>query len=140
MTPDEMKSFVAGFLEEVWNRGDLAAADRYLAPEYVIRHDPGDPWDGATLDRDGFRDRLIKSRAPFPDQRFSIVDAVAEDGRVAVAWRWSGSHQGEVAGIPPTGRTISMSGITFYYIVNGRLTGHWQEVDRLGMFRQLTAG
>ena len=45
-----------------------------------------------------------------------------------------------MAGFPPTGRVLRMSGITIYYFDGGgRLTGHWQMVDRLGVFQQLAA-
>ena len=30
------------FIAEVWNAGDVDASDRYIAPKYTIRHDPGD--------------------------------------------------------------------------------------------------
>src|SRR6516225_4620047 len=40
---------LANFMESVWNQGDAAAVDRFLADQYVIHSDPGDPWEGATL-------------------------------------------------------------------------------------------
>lgn len=66
------------FVELVWSRGDAAAVDRFLADESVIYSDPGDPWDGATLSREGFRARLLTSRAAFPDLRFEIAETIAE--------------------------------------------------------------
>lgn len=60
------------FIERVWNQGDAGAAEDYLAPAYTIHHDPGDPWENRTLDLAGFQDRLRQSRAPFPDQCFTI--------------------------------------------------------------------
>jgi hypothetical protein len=40
------------FMQQVWNEGDARAVDSFLADEYVIHSDPGDPWDGQTLSRD----------------------------------------------------------------------------------------
>lgn len=139
MTPAEMQDFLARFLDEVWNRSDLASIDRYIAPAYTIRRDSGDPWDGRTLDRALYRERLQVSRAPFPDQRFVIEEIIAEPERAAIAWRWSATHLGDLPGFPASGKTISMTGMTIYYIADGLLTGHWQEVDRLGVFRQLAS-
>lgn len=139
MSPAAVIDLVARFLEDVWNKGDVAAVDRYIADAYTIRHDPHDPWDGKTLDRAGYRERLAVSRAPFPDQRFDIIDAAALDDRVATAWLWKGTHLGDLPGFPASRRLITMSGITFYYVEGARLTGHRQEIDRLGVFRQLTA-
>jgi len=65
---------------------------------------------------------------------------LADNNAVAVSWLWHGTHLGEIAGFPPTGKPIRMSGITIYYFdEHDRLTGHWQIVDRLGVFQQLAA-
>jgi len=127
------------FLERVWNQGDIDAADEYIAPSYVIRHDPGDPWDGRTLDIEGFKERVRVSRAPFPDQRFKIEDMIPGDGRVAVSWLWQATHQGDVPGFPANGKTIVMSGVTVYSFISRKISGHWQVCDRLGVFQQLSA-
>jgi steroid delta-isomerase-like uncharacterized protein len=126
------------FLEEVWNEGDEAAVDRYLASAYVIQHDPHDPWHGKTLSRDEFKQRLRAARTPFPDQRFTVVHSAAEGDRVAVCWTWAATQTGDIPGVAATGRRITMTGITFYFFdAEDRLAGHWQAVDRLGVMMQL---
>lgn len=137
MSSSSRKARLALFLDTVWNRGDEDAADGFLADRYVIRHDPGDPWHGQTLDASLFKARLRQSRAPFPDQRFHVLRMVEEGDTVAVAWTWQGTHSGEMAGFPASGRVVTMTGTTLYDFEGDRLTGHWQEVDRLGVFRQL---
>jgi hypothetical protein len=96
----DRKEILARFMEEVWNGGDEAAVDRYLAPASAIEHDPGDPWHGKTLSREDFKHRLRTSRAPFPDQRFTIVHSASEGDRVAIAWTWTATHQGDMPGFP----------------------------------------
>jgi steroid delta-isomerase-like uncharacterized protein len=133
------KEILGRFIEDVWNRGDLDAASAYVAAAYTIGHDHGDPWHGRTLDPAQFRERLELARAPFPDQRFETVEMIAEDNRVVMTWLWSGTHAGAVAGYPPTGRRITMSGATVYrFDADDRLTGHWQIKDALGVFQQLS--
>ena len=131
---------LATFMELVWNQGDATAVDGFLAEEYVIQSDPGDPWDGATLSRDGFKQRLLSSRAPFPDLRFDITGSVAEGDRVAIAWRMHGTHTGPMGPYPPTGRRIDVQGMTLYYFRDGRITGHRQVVDRVAVAQQLGLG
>ena len=132
------KTRLTDFFEQVWNQGDETVVPDYLAPQYTVRHDPGDPWHGETLDQAGFCARLRAGSAPFPDQRFVIQRMMAEGDTVAVAWTWRGTHAGNVGGFAPTGRVICMTGMTLYdFDARDRLTGHWQEVDRLGVFRQL---
>lgn len=134
------KGQLASFLEEVWSLGDIDACDRYVGDQYVIRHDPGDPWNGMTLDREGLKDRVRRSRAPFPDQRFHIQSMLEDGGSVAVAWTWTATHLGDFPGFPATNQPLEMSGLTIYeFDERGLISGHWQVSDRLGIFQQLQA-
>jgi predicted ester cyclase len=56
---------------------------------------------------------------------------------VVVRWTNPGTHVGEFAGIPPTGRAFSIAGIDIYRVVDGRLSEHWHVVDQLAMLGQL---
>ena len=44
-----------------------------------------------------------------------------------------------VAGLPATGRSIEVAGLTIYYFADEKLTGHHQVVDRLAVLQQLGA-
>lgn len=134
------KDLLSRFITEVWSNGDIDACDRYIAAKYTIHHDPGDPWDKRELDLAGYKERVTLSRAPFPDQSFAIQDLVGEGQKVAVSWLWAATHKGDIPGFPATGRRINMSGMTLYSFEEGRLTGHWQITDRLGVFMQLRQG
>ncbi len=125
------------FIERVWNSGDLTAVDEFLAETYTIHSDPGDRWDGQTLTRDGFRERLTISREPFPDLRFQLGDLVSEGDRVAACWTMQGTQTGPLGGRPATHLGIRVHGMTVYYFQDGRITGHRQVVDRLGVAQQL---
>jgi len=95
-----------------------------------------DPLPGQGAGRDGVLDRysmLIDALAP----QFTIEDVIAEGDRVVVRWTNSGTHVGEFAGIPPTGRAFSIAGIDIYRVVEGRLAEHWHVVDQLAMLGQL---
>ena len=139
--PDSIRQRrLTDFLDRVWSMGDGDAVDAFLADSYTIHNDPGDPWEGQTLTRDGFRERLATSRAAAPDQRFHPVHMAESGDAVAVAWHWTGTHTGHGPGLPPpTGRALAMTGATFYFFdADHRLTGHWQIADRLGIYRQIT--
>ena len=131
---------LADFMESVWNRGDASAVDRFLADAYRIHSDPGDPWDGATLSPEGFKERLRSSRAPFPDLRFEIDETITEGDRVAIAWHMRGTHTGPLGLYPATGRRIDVPGMTVYYFRDGWITGHRQVVDRVAVAQQLALG
>ncbi|HOB14012.1 MAG TPA: ester cyclase [Novosphingobium sp.] len=132
------KRRLSDFISRVWDNGDLDAVDADLADTYTIHHDPGDPWDGQVLDRAGFKDRVAKSRAAFPDQHFDIQALIAEGDSVVMTWLWTATHTGDLPGFPATGRPVRMSGATVYgFDQDLRLTGHWQITDRLGVYQQL---
>lgn len=139
-TRDRRKQLLSEFIRHVWDDGDAEKAGSFIAEAYTIHHDPGDPWDGRTLDRAEFEDRVRTSRAAFPDQRFNVQGLFADGDSVVMTWLWEGTHRGDLAGFAATGRTICMSGATVY-IFDGddRLTGHWQITDRLGVVQQLQA-
>jgi steroid delta-isomerase-like uncharacterized protein len=124
-------------MADVWDAGDVEAVDRYLAEEYTIFSDPGDPWDGQTLSRERFTDRLLASRGPFPDLRFEITEVISEGDRVAISWEMRGTQSGPMGERPPSSRAIRAQGMTIYYFVEGRIAGHRQVVDRLTVGRQL---
>ncbi len=134
---DTAKKILTRFLQEVWTEGNLDAVDKYIAPRYTIRHDPGDPWEKKELDLAGFKERVRLSRAPFPDQCFEIQGLFADGDAVVVTWLWTGTHLGDIPGFPATGKPISMSGASVYYFDGDLLTGHWQITDRLGVYQQL---
>ena len=134
------KDLVRQFLDEVWNTGNIQAFGRYIAPRYTIHHDPGDPWDKRELSLEQYMRRVTVSRAPFPDQSFTVLETFAETDKVAITWTWNATHQGDIPGFPATGNAINMSGATIYYVDSGKFTGHWQISDRLGVFMQLRQG
>lgn len=137
--PSPAEAAVAILMEHVWTRGDAEAARAVLAPAYTIHHDPGDAWEGRTLTPDAYVARVNQSRAPFPDQAFTVLHSAVHGETVALAWSWSATHTGDLPGFPATGRTITMTGSTFYFTADGKVTGHWQIADRLSVFRQLQA-
>lgn len=131
------KQLVTDFIQVVWNDGNVDACDRFLAPCYVIHSDPGDPWNGQTLTISAFKERLRVSRAPFPDQRFTIDTMLEESGMVTIAWRWTGTFLADIPGFTATGKPVTTSGITIYHTNGDRITGHQQVTDRLSVFQQL---
>jgi predicted ester cyclase len=58
-----------------------------------------------------------------------------------VAYRWtaSGTHEGELMGIPPTGDRMTITGTAIARISVGRIEEGWQNFDALGMMQQLGA-
>ena len=124
-------------LYETWSKDDFWELDSLIAEKYTIFSDPGDAWEGQTLDLGTYRNRLLYSRWAFPDLVFDVMQLIAERDRVAVIWKASGTHLGDLRGLPATGKRLGFSGQTLYLIQDGKAAGHWQVIDRLGFIQQL---
>lgn len=137
VTLQKNKNAIVKLIEEVWSKGNLEIVDQLVAPQYTIKHDPGDPWEGKTIDLPTFKARVQMSRHIFPDQKFYIEDLICDDDKVAVSWSFTGTQKESLPQLPATNKTVKISGLTIYYLLNGKITGHWQVFDRLGLLGQL---
>jgi len=118
--------------EEVWHQGDLGRIDDLFTADFV-RHDPGRELRGTEQNR-----QFISGlRAAFPDLHFTVEDQIAAGDKVAVRYRFRGTHLGDFLGMPPTGKQVSYSGILIYRIADDRIAEQWTEFDLLGFLRQL---
>ena len=81
----------------------------------------------------------LASYEAFSDLKRPVEDLVAEGDKVVARWTSIGTHDGSFQGIPPTGKTITTSGITVFRLENGKIVKEWSESDMLGMLQQLGA-
>jgi steroid delta-isomerase-like uncharacterized protein len=135
MSTIETTSVVHRIVEAI-NRGDDARVDELFAGHYVD-HDPARP--GAEPGPAGVRQAWAILRRAFPDLQVAVHDTVAEGALVAVRGEMTGTHQGDLMGLPATGRQARISVIDFSRIVAGRVTERWAQSDALGLLRQLGA-
>ncbi len=84
-----------------------------------------------------FKQLLSVYITAFPDARFTVEDEIAEGERVASRYTFRGTHQGELMGIPPTGKSVTVTGMIINRIVNGQSEEGWLNFDALGMLQQL---
>ena len=88
------------------NTGDLDAADELMALDHV-NHDPTAP--DVPPGSEGVKQLIGMYRAAFPDLRFHTGEMFAVNGRVAHRWTFTGTHEGEMMGVEPTGRRVEVS-------------------------------
>ena len=87
-----------------------------------------------------FREYYAAMRVAVPDARYEVDDLIAEGDRVVVRWRLLGTHEGEFAGIAPTGRAIVLRGIAIYRVEAGKLMERWVVSDLHGVLEESAAG
>lgn len=85
------------------------------------------------------KDHIRQAEAAFPSYEVIAHQMVAEDDAVAVRCTVRGTHQGEFAGIPATGRQISSDFMIFYRVADGRIAEHWMQLNVPDIIGQLTA-
>ncbi len=129
---DANKALIAAHFEAIWT-GDDAAIRAQLADGFFDHAaPPGTPQSTAAV-----IEWARPMRAVFPDMKVTIDQAVAEGELVAVHATWRGTQKGVFHGIPPTGRTISFTGMVFWRIVEGKIAGRWAHIDFASAIRQL---
>ncbi|MEU3525426.1 ester cyclase [Streptomyces sp. NPDC038707] len=108
-----------------------------LLDEDVHSRDPMNPQD--TIGLDHARAEFRMWRAAF-DFAFTVEDVLADGDRACARWSWRGTHRGDFLGIAPTGRRVSMTGMTlFRFGAAGKITELWWQHDQLGLMQQLGA-
>ena len=131
-TTEVNKHLIRSLLAEI-DRGNDNVAEAYYSAEYVdhtptsVRRQAG---------RDGLGGTFAALRRAFPDTRHTIEDLVAEGDRVVARVSARATHTGDLFGHAPTGRVVSLTSITIYRIVDGRIAERWSE-HGLGLLEQL---
>ena len=132
---EENKALVRRVVEEAWNRGNLEVIDEIFAPDYtehILRP-------GQEAGIEGYKARVLTTRAAFPDLVCDVQDLIAEDDRIALRYTLRGRHDGELAGIPASGQRMSSDGMAFARFQNGRIVERWQVHDELALLQQIGA-
>jgi steroid delta-isomerase-like uncharacterized protein len=134
VSAEENKALARRVIEEMFNEGNLDVADEILAPDYVD-HDPSSPQE--IRGPEGLKAFVGMARSAFPDTHIRIEEQVAEGDLVATRYVVSGTQEGEMEGIPPTGNRVEFSGISIDRFSGGKLAETWDNYDALGMMQQL---
>lgn len=124
-------------ISEVWNQGDFSNLPNLISGNYTIISDPGDPWDGQSIDLKTFEKRVCYTRNAFPDIHFQMDEFVEGDDVIVLRWTMTGTHLGDLPRLPATRKPFRITGMTFYILTNGQISGHRQNFDQLGFLAQI---
>jgi predicted ester cyclase len=121
------KALVESFVEEVFNKHDKSAAEKYFAKE--------NPPAGS----EGFKQFLREFFIAFPDIHANIEHIVAENDLVVVFLNFTATHKGEYQGRPSTNKQVTTRSAGLYRIENEKIVEHWDVVDQLNLLQQTGA-
>lgn len=122
------RQFIAAFAA-----ADTRTLERIVA-EHMVDHNLAP---GQRQGRRGVLDAVETFRAAFPDLKITIESLVADEERVSVTGKMSGTNQGTLMGAPPTGKSASFAYMDMYAIAHGQIVEAWHVEDLAGMMRQL---
>jgi steroid delta-isomerase-like uncharacterized protein len=127
------KEIVRRFSDELWGQGNLAAGDQLLAVD-LIEHNP---LPGQASGREGHKQVVALFRSAFPDLHVVTEDLVEEGDRVVLRWKAEGTHRGDLMGLAPTGKRVTLTGIEILRINGGQIVERWAEDNGQAALAQL---
>ena len=132
MSIEDNKALMHRFWAEV-NKGNLAIWDEVCTHDYIYHGTTGDKT------REESKKHAAGLLTAFPDLNVTVDDMIAEGDYLAVRYTIRGTHKGDYAGITPTGKRITLSGIELDRLTGGKFVETWGISDTLGLMQQLGA-
>lgn len=129
----DLATFAAS-VNQAWNSHDIEQVLGFYSSEYV-GEDVGQAF--LLRGREGIRAMLENYWKAFPDLEFTMIDAVAQDSRVAIVWMAEGTHQGTIMNIPPTGHRVAVRGVSIVDVEDGLVVRGQYIWDLAGMLRHM---
>jgi steroid delta-isomerase-like uncharacterized protein len=136
MSMEENKAIVRRVNDEVWSEGRLDVIDKLIADDFVATV-VGAP--EQIRGPQGFREFVVMYRKAFPDLRITVDEQFAEGETVVTRWTATGTNEGELMGMPATGKQATTAGININRISGGKLVEGWGLFDQLGLLQQIGA-
>jgi steroid delta-isomerase-like uncharacterized protein len=133
VSPDDNKAILRTYVETIFNQKQVDRADDLVAPDYLDHA----ALPGQAPGLEGAKQKWAMYLAGIPDLRVTIEELVAEGDMVAVRRSYEGTHQGELLGIPATGKHLQLGGISIFRLAGGKIAEHWEQLDRLTLMQQL---
>jgi steroid delta-isomerase-like uncharacterized protein len=128
------KNIVTRYHEQVWNNGRLDLMEEFIAEDFGddnVRQIPGHN------SRDTLKASIGGALKALPDFQITLHDVIANGTKVVTRFTYTATHQGELMGIPATGKKLTVTGATIFRLENARITQFWNFNDNLGLMQQM---
>ncbi len=129
---EDNKALVGRYFELLAER-DWDSIEAMFHDDYVF-HMPAQP---APLPKDHYFDAVKMFQAAFPDIHHGVTETIAERDKVMVQMRITGTHQGDLMGVPASGASIDYGTIFVLQIADGQIIEGWAEADLMGLMQQI---
>jgi len=132
MATEETRKLAQRYLDtlnRVLSTGNLDLLDNIATADF-IEH-------GAGVGLDSWKKNVAASRSAFPDSQLTANAILADGDKAAIHATLRGTNLGELYGMPPTGKAISIDFIDIVRFQNGLAAERWMIADAMGMMTQL---
>ncbi|MDK1010860.1 MAG: ester cyclase [Actinomycetota bacterium] len=133
MDHDEQLQFVERFYNDLWNRFDKTVFAEILHPDICLRGSLGQTKAGFAE----FGDYIDYVQAFAPDFHNEVLATITEGDQTFARLSYTGTHQGEIFGIAPTGKRFEYVGAATFTFADGLIRDVWVLGDIHGLTRQL---
>jgi steroid delta-isomerase-like uncharacterized protein len=130
----ENEALVRRFFEEFCNERRAEVADEIIASDYVSHGPQAPPAEGP----EGVKARVGVYQESVHGH-WRVDELLCTGDRVVARWTGTGTHRGELMGIPPTGKSIEVDAISVFRIADGKIAEEWTVWDALGLLQQVGA-
>ncbi|MEP6468690.1 MAG: ester cyclase [Chloroflexota bacterium] len=134
MSTEQNKDVVRRFIDEVFVKCNVDAADELATPDFTPHS-----WPGVEPGIEKLKQGQRRVSAGLADVSMKIEDMIAEGDKVAVRLTAHARQEGEFMGLPASGREYTISETHIFRVSDGKVAEHWVNADMLGLMRQLGA-
>jgi steroid delta-isomerase-like uncharacterized protein len=132
---EQNKTVVRRVIDEIVNQGNVDLISELVSPQYSYF----EPTVGSLRGHEGYNQIVAIYRTAFPDMTLTIDEQIAEGDKVVTRFTAEGTHHGELLGVAPTGKHVSVQGVVISRIEDGQIVEDFETFDVHGMLRQLDA-
>ena len=134
----DLKAIVRGMYAGINDNADVAAlAEQYLT-EDVVEHEEMPGFEGLA-GRERAEAQIGAILSAFSDLRFNIDDVVHEGDRVAARGTITGTHTGEMMGLPASGNKVDIPFMDVFRFRGDKISDHWGVTDTGALMMQIGA-
>ncbi len=128
---EENKALIRRWIEE-FDKKNFAIVEEMATPTAIFYYPGNEPWNRET------QQAFFKAfSSAFSDHRHTIDEQIAEGDEVVTRFTIRGTHNGDLQGIAPTGKQVTIEGTMIDHMVGGRIQEHRVFYDMLGLLQQL---
>ena len=128
---EENKALIRRWAEE-FDKKNFAKVEEMATPSATFYYPGSEPWN-----REAQLDFFKAFSAAFPDHQHTMDEQIAEGDKVVTRFTLRGTHNGDLQGIAPTGKQVTIEMTMIDHMVGGKIQEHRVFYDMLGLLQQL---